>query len=120
MKSSFNRDNNYCHYVIQRIAGFAITLYYHPAGLDVIMQDTNISLNTGLQISDEALQPERDQNPPSETREEASNQTINFEMDFTILATKLKEIKLTNMSSSTKEYMWQTAASLENKRNDIL
>jgi hypothetical protein len=41
-------------------------------------------------------------------------------MDFTILATKLKEIKLTNMSSSTKEYMWQTAASLENKRNDIL
>jgi hypothetical protein len=33
MKSSFNRDNNYCHYVIQRIAGFAITLYYHPAGL---------------------------------------------------------------------------------------
>jgi hypothetical protein len=37
MKSSFNRDNNFCHYVIQRIAGFAITLYYHPAGLDVIM-----------------------------------------------------------------------------------
>jgi hypothetical protein len=37
MKSSFNRDNNYCHYVIQRIAGFAITLYYHPAGLDVLM-----------------------------------------------------------------------------------
>jgi hypothetical protein len=32
MKSSFNRDNNYCHYVIQRIAGFVITLYYHPAG----------------------------------------------------------------------------------------
>jgi hypothetical protein len=26
IKSSFNRDNNYCHYVIQRIAGFAITL----------------------------------------------------------------------------------------------
>jgi hypothetical protein len=38
MKSSFNRDNNHCHYyVIQRIAGFAITLYYHPAGLDVVM-----------------------------------------------------------------------------------
>jgi hypothetical protein len=37
MKSSFNRDNNYCHYVIQRIVGFAITLYYHPAGLDVVM-----------------------------------------------------------------------------------
>jgi hypothetical protein len=36
MKSSFNRDNNYCHYVIQRIAGFAITLYYHPAGLTFI------------------------------------------------------------------------------------
>jgi uncharacterized protein YggT (Ycf19 family) len=33
MKSSFDsRDNNYCHYVIQRIAGFAITLlYYHPS-----------------------------------------------------------------------------------------
>jgi hypothetical protein len=37
MKSSFNRDNNYCHYVIQSIAGFEITLYYHPAGLDVVM-----------------------------------------------------------------------------------
>jgi hypothetical protein len=37
MKSSFNRDNNHCHYVIQRIAGFAITLYYHTAGLDVVM-----------------------------------------------------------------------------------
>jgi hypothetical protein len=32
VKSSFDRDNNYCHYVIQRIAGLAITLYYHPAG----------------------------------------------------------------------------------------
>jgi hypothetical protein len=33
MKASFDRDNNYCHYAIQRIAGFAITLYcYHPAG----------------------------------------------------------------------------------------
>jgi hypothetical protein len=27
MKSSVDRDNNYCHYV-----GFAITLQYHPAG----------------------------------------------------------------------------------------
>jgi hypothetical protein len=26
MKSSFDRDNIYCHYVIQRIAGIAITL----------------------------------------------------------------------------------------------
>jgi hypothetical protein len=35
MKSSSDRDNNYCHYVIQRIApGFAITLYYHPADQD--------------------------------------------------------------------------------------
>jgi hypothetical protein len=32
MKASFDKDNNYCHYVIQRIAGFAITLNYHPAG----------------------------------------------------------------------------------------
>jgi hypothetical protein len=39
MKSSFNRDNNYCHYVIQRIAGFAITLYYHPAGMIMIMMN---------------------------------------------------------------------------------
>jgi Na+/proline symporter len=38
MKSSVvDRDNNYCHCVIQRIAGFAITLYYHPAECDVIM-----------------------------------------------------------------------------------
>jgi hypothetical protein len=36
MKSSFNKDHNYYHYVIQRIAGFAITLYYHPAGLDLM------------------------------------------------------------------------------------
>jgi hypothetical protein len=26
MKSSLDRDNNYCHYVIPRNAGFAITL----------------------------------------------------------------------------------------------
>jgi hypothetical protein len=32
MKSSIDRDNNYCHYVILRNAGFAITLHYHPAG----------------------------------------------------------------------------------------
>jgi hypothetical protein len=32
MKSSVDRDNNYCHYVILRNAGFAITLHYHPAG----------------------------------------------------------------------------------------
>jgi hypothetical protein len=42
MNSSFNRDNNYCHYyVIQRIAGFAITtllaIYYHPAGHIILM-----------------------------------------------------------------------------------
>jgi hypothetical protein len=35
MKSSFYKD---CHYVIQRITGgFAITLYYHPAGLDDVV-----------------------------------------------------------------------------------
>jgi hypothetical protein len=82
-------------------------------------QDTNISLKTGLKNIRRST-PFGDQNHPSETREEVSNQTINFEMDFTILATQLKEIKLTNMSSATKEYIWQTAASLENKRNDIL
>jgi hypothetical protein len=38
-------------------------------------------------------------------------------MDFTILVTQLKEIKLNNMSSTTKEYIWQT---VENRRNDIL
>jgi hypothetical protein len=32
MKSSVGRDNNYCHYVILRNAGFTITLHYHPAG----------------------------------------------------------------------------------------
>jgi hypothetical protein len=32
MKSFIGRDNNYCHYVILRSAGFAITLHYHPAG----------------------------------------------------------------------------------------
>jgi hypothetical protein len=36
MKSSSDRDNNNRHYVIQRIAGFAITLYYHPAGLTLL------------------------------------------------------------------------------------
>jgi hypothetical protein len=82
-------------------------------------QDTNISLKTGLKNIRRST-PTGDQNHPSETREEVSNQTINFETDFTILATQLKEIKLTNISSATKEYIWQTAASLENKRNDIL
>jgi hypothetical protein len=45
---------------------------------------------------------------------------MNFERDFTILATQLKEIKFTNMSNATKEYIWQTVTSLENKRNAIL
>jgi hypothetical protein len=36
MKSSIGRNNNYCHYVILRSAGFAITLNYHPAGCVVI------------------------------------------------------------------------------------
>jgi hypothetical protein len=82
-------------------------------------QDTNISLKTGFKNIRRST-PFGDQNHPSETREEVSNQTINFETDFTFLATQLKEIKLTNMSSATKEYIWQTVASLENKRNDIL
>jgi hypothetical protein len=37
MKASVDRDNNYCHYVILRNAGFVITLYYHPAECDVFM-----------------------------------------------------------------------------------
>jgi hypothetical protein len=45
---------------------------------------------------------------------------MNFERDFTILATQLKEIKFTNMSNATKEYIWQTVTSLENKRHAIL
>jgi hypothetical protein len=32
LKSSIGRDNNYCYYVSLPIAGFAITLNYHPAG----------------------------------------------------------------------------------------
>jgi hypothetical protein len=48
MKSSFDRDNNYCHYVIQRIARFAmhyailssgriiICLYIPPTYIDVL------------------------------------------------------------------------------------
>jgi hypothetical protein len=81
--------------------------------------DTNISLKTGLKTLWRST-PSRHQNPPSETPAEVSNQTINFETDLTILATQVKEIKLTNMSSSTMEYISQTATSLENKRNDIL
>jgi ABC-type metal ion transport system substrate-binding protein len=64
------------------------------------------------------------QNLPSGTGEEVNNQTINSKRILPFLpATQLKEIKLTNMSlnsSSTKECILQTAASLENKRNDIL
>jgi hypothetical protein len=37
MKSSVERDNNTCHYVILRKAGFAITQYYHPAKCDVVI-----------------------------------------------------------------------------------
>jgi hypothetical protein len=33
MKSSVDRDNNYCQYVIlQNAAGFVTTLYYNPSG----------------------------------------------------------------------------------------
>jgi hypothetical protein len=67
-------------------------------------QDTNISLKTGFKNIRRST-PFGDQNHPPGTREEVSNQTINFEMDFIILATQFKEIKLTNMSSATKEYI---------------
>jgi hypothetical protein len=50
-------------------------------------QDTNISLKTGFKNIQRST--------PLGTREEVSKQTINFETDFTILATQLKEIKLT-------------------------
>jgi hypothetical protein len=36
MKSSVDRDSNYCHYGIPRNTGFAITLYYYPADCVVI------------------------------------------------------------------------------------
>jgi hypothetical protein len=36
MRSSIDRDNNKCHYVILRKAGFAITLHYHPAGYVIL------------------------------------------------------------------------------------
>jgi hypothetical protein len=37
IKSSVDRYRNYCHYVVLRKAGFAITLYYHPTDCDVNM-----------------------------------------------------------------------------------
>jgi hypothetical protein len=81
--------------------------------------DTNISLKTGLKTIRRST-PSRHQNPPSETRDEVCNQTINFETDFTILATQLKEIKLTNMSGSTKEYISQNSGITRNQEGGVV
>ena len=55
----------------------------------------------------------------SETRAEEINQDTKPETDFTILATKLKEINLTNMPISTKHYIAQKMTSLQNKGNHL-
>jgi hypothetical protein len=46
MKPSIGRDNNYCHYVILRSAGFAITLNYHLAGDEEFRDIVILWLNT--------------------------------------------------------------------------
>jgi hypothetical protein len=38
MKSAIGRDKHYCHNVILRSAGFAITLNYHPARCVVVIK----------------------------------------------------------------------------------
>jgi hypothetical protein len=83
-----------------------------------IYQDTNISLNIGFK-NIRRSSPTRDQNWPLETQVEETNQEANLAEGFAVLTTTLNKLNLTNMPSSTKDYIVQKATSLQNRANDI-
>lgn len=60
-----------------------------------------------------------DQNPRSVTPEELINQTVRFEADFTLIAIKLKEVKLSNVPRSETDSIVQKITSIENKGKHI-
>ena len=55
----------------------------------------------------------------SEIQPEVINQDTKLEADFTVLATKLKDINLINMSSSTHTYIVQKTTSIQIKVNQL-
>jgi hypothetical protein len=84
-----------------------------------IYQDTK---KISLKISFKNIQrssPTRDQNWPMETQAEETNQDANLAEGFAVLTTTLNKLNLTNMPSSTKEYLVRTATLLQNRANDI-
>jgi hypothetical protein len=54
-----------------------------------------------------------------ETQVEETNQEANLAEGFAVLTTTLNKLNLTNMPSSTKDYIVQKATSLQNRANDI-
>jgi hypothetical protein len=74
-------------------------------------QDTNISLETGL-TNIQRSTPTREQHSPLEAQVEETNQDANLSADFAALTTKLNELNLSNMSSSTKDYIVRKVTSL--------
>jgi hypothetical protein len=81
-------------------------------------QDTKISLKIGFK-NIQRSSPTRDQNWPIETQAEETNQDANLADGFAVITTTLNKLNLTNMPSSTKEYLVRTATLLQNRANDI-
>ena len=63
--------------------------------------------------------PTRPQKLLPETQVEKTNQDTKPEADFTILATRLKEINFTNMSNSAKQCILQKVTELQNKGHHL-
>jgi hypothetical protein len=62
--------------------------------------------------------PTRDQNSPLETQVEKINQDANLAAEFAVLTTTRKKLNLTNMPSSTKDYIVRKVTSLQNWANN--
>ena len=81
-------------------------------------QDTNIPLKISFK-NIRRSSPTRDQNWPLETQVEETTHDANLAEGFAVLTTTLNKLNLTNMPSSTKDYIVQKATSLQNRANDI-
>ena len=80
--------------------------------------DTTISLKNGFK-NIRRQTPTRPQKLLPETQVEKTNQDTKPEADFTILATRLKEINFTNMSNSAKQCILQKVTELQNKGHHL-
>jgi hypothetical protein len=78
-------------------------------------QDTNISQKIRFK-NIRRSSPTRDQNWPSETQVEETNQDANLDEGFAVLTTTLNKLNLINMPSSTKDYIVRKATSLQNSK----